>query len=367
MLCVRCEAERNNDDVLKKVHPCTGQCGGKKRPLSKFAPVIVKHFVNQVGWTRGGERPLRCEECQYPKCEACKEQAMSDPGFEHEVLLYQPTAAHYHKGKYSCLAHKYPPCPGCGASRPRRDNGQGDYLTEKSVFKEPNWKCPACENKARQEERNQQCSQCEAVKPKDAFDKGFAHRPLEERRCLECQFPRCSKCKKSRPRSLGPTTSTREYTCEKCHETHGTAECVQCEKTKPKDQFDKDFAKKHRSEWRCLDCQFPGCSKCHKPRPRSLGPTRQTEEYTCEKCRETFKCANPKCGKVQPREAYDETHLSNHLKYGRELYCESCRTSKTEQTYYCERCKDNFPREHFHKTDLNHRERPNYKLQCRPK
>ena len=250
--------------------------------------------------------------------------------------MYPTTAAHYHNGTdFYCRAHRYPPCPGCGAPRPRRKGGE--FHSDHSVFNQPVWLCSTCktadvENNRKCDTRLPagllQCYQCKERKPRAEFGEGVTHQLRDKWRCLQCQYPRCVQCYTTRPRSLRPTTAiTREYTCERCAETY---KCGTCGDLKPGAAYDSTHLSNHLKHGRDLRCE-----SCR------ANPTSKT--YTCGAC-----------GKPKPPEAYDSTHLSHHLHHDRPLRCEDCKSKRDKQTYKCHRCDGQyFPREHFHKKDLN--------------
>ncbi len=130
--------------------------------------------------------------------------------------------------------------------------------------------------------------------------------------------------------------------------------CAQCLQWRPADEYGARVRDGARADetWRCLQCQYPYCTHCGARRSQDLRPSRSTGAYVCEQCRERYTCSV--CGESKSRQEYDATHLSHHLHHERALCCEDCKSKRDKQTYKCHRCDGQyFPREHFHKTDLN--------------
>ena len=91
------------------------QCRGcqNTRTLGECAPAMIKGITQQRRlWAR-----VRCMQCQYPQCAGVDKLGCLAPD---RVSYFPPPATLYHKGKYVCVACRFPPCVGCGASRPRR-------------------------------------------------------------------------------------------------------------------------------------------------------------------------------------------------------------------------------------------------------
>ncbi len=218
--CARCEAQQKKDTRLEQLYLCSGDCK-KKVPLREFDPCTVKRALDGAwGWSPGSKRLVHCQKCRYPDCKQCLEEGVDKRTPEEK--MYPTTAAHYHNGTdFYCRAHRYPPCPGCGAPRPRRKGGE--FHSDHSVFNQPVWLCSTCktadvENNRKCDTRLPagllQCYQCKERKPRAEFGEGVTHHLRDKWRCLQCQYPRCVQCYTTRPRSLRPTTAiTREYTC----------------------------------------------------------------------------------------------------------------------------------------------------------
>ena len=152
--CARCEAKQNQDALLNKKFQCSGACKELKQ-LREFAPVIVKLFVSRLKWASTEKfQDIRCQSCQYPECTQCHKEGVDKRSKDEQ--MFPPTAAHYHKGKFYCRAHRFPPCTGCGAERPKRRTGE--YHSEYNCFQKPDWTCTEC--RARRT-AFPECTQCQ--------------------------------------------------------------------------------------------------------------------------------------------------------------------------------------------------------------
>ena len=126
LYCARCDAENTHPERINtEVRRCV-QCKSSKT-LRHFAPVIVKNILypSERGYQEG--RYYRCRMCQYPTCEGLSRQRhkvsedRACQGGENTVLYYPPPANTFYKGKYLCLACRFPPCSGgCGRGRPEK-------------------------------------------------------------------------------------------------------------------------------------------------------------------------------------------------------------------------------------------------------
>ncbi len=264
--------------------------------MREFDPCTVKRALDGAwGWSSGSKRIVHCQKCRYPDCKQCLEEGVDKRTLEEK--MYPTTAAHYHNGTdFYCRAHRYPPCPGCGAPRPRRKGGE--FHSDHSVFNQPVWLCDGCKT-------------------------------------ADAQYPPCLGCGKPRPKTKAgahrPDYAEALKPKWKCAECSKTFKCTVCAFAKSREAFDSTHLSNHLKYGRDLRCE-----SCR------ANPTSKT--YTCGEC-----------GKPKPPEAYDSTHLSNHLKYdGRALRCEDCKSKRDKQTYKCHRCDGRyFPPEHFDKRDLN--------------
>ena len=121
------------------------QCRGcqNTRTLGECAPAMIKGITQQRRlWAR-----VRCMHCQYPQCAGVDKLGCLAPD---RVLYFPPPATLYHKGKYVCVACRFPPCDGCGALRPQTCTSDGDqrYVAHYNIFSKPEWKCGRCDASA---------------------------------------------------------------------------------------------------------------------------------------------------------------------------------------------------------------------------
>ena len=108
--------------------------------------------------------------------------------------------------------------------------------------------CIQCEDQ-KLEKQTCQCMGCGKTKKLDQFS--FARRRTKNRMyCLECDFPRCTKCKE------------RATVCVNQKQQHGKKEPYMCDK-----------------------CLYPPCPKCGKERPRNVVYKSTTlKTWTCFNC-----------------------------------------------------------------------------------
>jgi hypothetical protein len=205
--------------------------------------------------------PPRCVDCARPPCQLCQTKPNSNVW----------RADKKPDGTYLCRPCKYPACqacqkkPHCGISPSERE-GDGTYVCRQCKHPPYDWH-PFCKGCAKQ----------------------ASHRVTASRRetdgtyvCDRCRYPPCSRCHVTeRPRrsDLSP-----DWCCPSCRDCQPGKSCVECLGEKPVDNFTP-----YKSGcWhdRCIDCEFPTCSKCGQA-AITLVLQREKEPdhtFTCHTC-----------------------------------------------------------------------------------
>ena len=212
------------------------QCRGcqNTRTLGDCAPTMIKSITQQRHlWTR-----VRCMQCQYPQCAGVDKLGCLAPD---RVLYFPPPATLYHKGKYVCVACRFPPCVGCGASRPRRpastEGQEGEYRPEHNVFQKPVWKCAQCEKG-----KYPRCAGVggrKCLAPERILDHFPPQSMYHEGKyvCMTCRFPPCVGCGALRPQKCTSDGGKRyhtdynifsqpEWKCCRCNEKASRIQCA---------------------------------------------------------------------------------------------------------------------------------------------
>merc|ERR1712078_867566 len=110
---------------------------------------------------------------------------------------------------------------------------------------------------------------------------------------LRCQASReavCSQCHQSKPRTSIPKRRRAKeeggsWLCEACRDKFHRAMCKQCKESKALSSFSLQTRSHRKADWRCLECQFPSCTRCQRPWPREKGPwQRDRAVYVCDSC-----------------------------------------------------------------------------------
>ena len=176
----------------------------------------------------------------------------------------------------------------------------------------------------------------------------------ERWKCFNCQYPRCTRCKK-RPEFAGPShtsyTKDGKYICPTCRYPL----CTGCDKERPKTS---KYSVEVQETWRCASCQLTGknisCKACGETNPSSFDRDNRKRFYDrCRTCQLAGKhnISCKACGETNPS-AFDRDPCRNLYDRCRNCQypqCSTCEQRSTEiwtphpkiknQMYRCTACQ----------------------------
>ena len=211
-----------------------------------------------------------------------------------------------------CPSCRYPRCMGtdCKNERPKKP--------KYSVERMPLWTCGSC---LRAGKPTNSCKTCGETDP-SAFEKAN-NRQLYDR-CLACQYPQCSTCKKKSTEiwTPHPKIPNEVYKCTKC--AADERQCTECLTWLPPSAFGRNTdGSLHKA---CNDCLFPTCATCkQKSTKMSHQVTKENNVYVCDDCR-TERICKGRCGRSLPPSAFARDQK-------RRMYqvCKECQSKDKKQ------------------------------------